>query len=107
MKGSSGRFVVDKVMEFLDECGCSRGDIVIKSDQEPAIKILVQDVVEARGDSRTLVEESPVKSSGSNGIVEGGVGEDVHRCMFTVTCVSLHVYRYTFIVTRSSVHVCR
>jgi hypothetical protein len=35
MKGSSGRFVVDKVMEFLDECGCSRGDIVIKSDQEP------------------------------------------------------------------------
>ena len=70
MKGSSGRFVVDKVVEFLDECGCSRGDIVIKSDQEQAIKILVQDVVEARGDSRTLVEESPVKNSGSTGVVE-------------------------------------
>ena len=30
-------------------------------------------VVEARGDSRTLVEESPVRSSGSNGIVERAV----------------------------------
>ena len=51
MKGSSGRFVVDKVVELLEECGCSRGGLVIKSDRELAIKILVHDVVEATGES--------------------------------------------------------
>jgi hypothetical protein len=36
---------------------------------------LVKEVVERRKEGKTLVEESPVKSSGSNGIVEKGVQE--------------------------------
>ena len=31
---------------------------------------LVQEIVERRADQKTLVEESPKKSSGSNGVVE-------------------------------------
>ena len=76
MKGSTGAFAVDKVLEFMDECGSRSGDVIMKTDQEPAIEYLVKDIVDARGDekgSRTLVEESPVKSKGSNGLVERAV----------------------------------
>jgi len=37
-KDSKGKFVADKVLEFITECGNLKGDIVIKTDQEPAIK---------------------------------------------------------------------
>jgi len=60
----------------MDECGSRSGDVIMKTDQEPAIEYLVKDIVDARGDekgSRTLVEESPVKSKGSNGLVERAV----------------------------------
>ena len=73
-KGSSGKFAADKVLEFLAECGHQAGDIIIKTDQENAINFLVKDIVLERGDERgcrTIVEESPVASSGSNGGVEG------------------------------------
>ena len=46
----------------MGECGDMARDVVVKSDQEPAIRILVKDVVEERGTSgegaRTIVEES-------------------------------------------------
>ena len=44
MKGSSGRFSVDKCMEFLDENGDREGTILVKTDQEPAIEFLVKAV---------------------------------------------------------------
>ena len=75
-KGSKGKFVADKCMDFFVECGCRSGDIIIKTDQEPAIAFLVKDLVLERGDEpgcRTLVEQSPVGSSGSNGVVERAV----------------------------------
>jgi hypothetical protein len=75
-KGSKGRFVADRCLEFFVECGCRAGDIVIKTDQEAAIAYLVKDLVAERGDEpgcRTLVEQSPVGSSGSNGVVERAV----------------------------------
>ena len=76
MKGSSGKFAVDKALDLMIECGSGSGDVIVKTDQEPAIEYLVKDIVEARGDekgSRTIVEESPVKSNGSNGVVERAV----------------------------------
>ena len=76
MKGSMGKFTVDKVLHFMTECGSQCGDVIIKTDQEPAIEYLMKDIVEARGNDkgcRTIVEESPVKSKGSNGIVERAV----------------------------------
>ena len=72
-KGSSGKFGVDKSLAFVEEVGDSHGKIIVKTDQEPSIKLFVQDVLEGREEGRTILEESPVKSSGSNGIVERGV----------------------------------
>ena len=39
MKGGGSKFTVDKCMEFIDEMGTARGDVVVKSD-EPAIHLL-------------------------------------------------------------------
>ena len=64
-KGSKGRFVADRCLAFFIECGFRSGDIVLKSDQEPAIKLLVKDLVLERGNeagNRTVTEESPVGS---------------------------------------------
>ena len=72
-KGSTGRFAAEKVMEFMEECGDGGVDVIIKSDQEPAIQSLMKGVVEGRGDTnarRTIIEQSPVASSRSNGVVE-------------------------------------
>ena len=67
-KGSTGKFAADRAMEFITECGNESGDIIIKTDQEAAIKYLVKALVTERGDekgSRTIVEETPVGSKGS------------------------------------------
>ena len=86
-KGGMGQFGVDKSLDFVDECGDRERDINIKSDQESSAKYLVGEIVELRGEGKTkvegseekagdigktMVEESPVGNSGSNGIVERG-----------------------------------
>ena len=60
----------------MDECGNRDVDIIVKTNQEPAIRYLVDDIMKNRTGAKTIVEESPKKSSGSNGIAERGV-EDV------------------------------
>jgi len=72
-KGSSGMFVVDKCLEFMQELGDHEGKVIVKNDQEPSIQFLIKDLVKAREDGKTLLEESPVKSSGSNGVAERGI----------------------------------
>ena len=74
-KGGMGRFAVDQCFEFVGECGDTERDIIVKSDEENAAQYLVKEVVEARAEGKAHVEESPVKISGSNGIVEKGVQE--------------------------------
>ena len=75
MKGGTGRFAIDKCGEFIDENGDREGKVLTKTDQEPSIEYLVKGIVEDRTEGRTIIEESPVRSSGSNGIVERGVQE--------------------------------
>ena len=41
---STGRFVVERVGAFIKELGIDHLDIVAKSDQEPSLKKLVEDV---------------------------------------------------------------
>ena len=72
-KGSIGRFAVDKAVDYVREVGDHEGRILVKTDQEPAIKTWVNDLIAARPEGRTLVEESPVGSSGSNGRAERAV----------------------------------
>ena len=52
-----------KVLEFVKECGAAEADILLKSDQEPAIEALMEDVAKTRGDKITHREKSPVGSS--------------------------------------------
>ena len=55
---------------FPKELGLEHRDVVFKSDQEAALEDLLQEVVKRRGDARTFVEQSPVASSASNGVIE-------------------------------------
>ena len=63
-------------MAFMEEVGCSHGDVVAKSDQESSIRALVEAVGQMKGikgSGRWIVEHSPVGSSQSNGIIERAV----------------------------------
>jgi hypothetical protein len=48
-KGGRGLFGIEKCLEFVEECGDRGSDILIKSDQEPAIRGMIQGVVEEKG----------------------------------------------------------
>ena len=74
-KGARGIYATDKCLEFIAENGDAQGDIIVKTDQEPSSQYLIKDLLEQRAEGKTIVEESPVKSSGSNRIVERGVQE--------------------------------
>jgi hypothetical protein len=37
-------YTVDRVVAFLSEVGCLYGDVIAKSDQEPAIRSLVDSI---------------------------------------------------------------
>ena len=43
---------------------------MVKTDQERSIEYVIKDLVSERVEGRTVIEEAPKKSSGSNGIVE-------------------------------------
>jgi len=91
-KGASGKFATDKCLDFIEEVGDSNGKIIIKNDQEPSMQFVIKDLVEAREEGRSILEESPVKSSGSNGIVERSIqGIEGHiRAIFLALCERLN-----------------
>ena len=60
---------------FFEENGDGDSTVIIKTDQETSVGYLVEDIIDARKEGRTVIEESPVQSSGSNGVVERGVQE--------------------------------
>jgi hypothetical protein len=75
-EGLEGQVCGGQVFGVLRGVGFKTGDIVLTTDQENAIKFLVKVLVAERGGEpghKTLVEESPVQSSGSNGVVERAV----------------------------------
>ena len=47
-KGSTGKFAARMAMNLIEECGDRDRDIILKSDQEPAIKFLVDDICTSR-----------------------------------------------------------
>ena len=72
-KCATHEFVAKRVAAFIDELGLSNCKVTIKTDQEPAIKNLVDDIKRARLGVETFHEHSPVGSSASNGVIERGV----------------------------------
>ena len=71
----TGKFAVDKCLDFIEENGDGNKDVIVKTDQESSAKYLIKDIVSERSEGKTMIEESPVRSSGSNGIVERAVQE--------------------------------
>ena len=69
VKGTSGQFAAMKVLDFIKECGAAETEIILKTDQEPAIEALMADVLKTRGAAITVLQKSPVGS----GVVERGV----------------------------------
>ena len=68
---SSGTFITNRVIAFLREIGCEFGDLLAKSDQEPAVMAIVNEVGRVRslqGGGRFVVENSPVGSHASHGL---------------------------------------
>jgi hypothetical protein len=72
-KGTTGRYAADEVIDFIRELGCTAVPVTLKSDQEPAIIALLDEVVRRRAAVQTFIEHSPVGESQSNGVVERGV----------------------------------
>ena len=74
-KGGHVFYARDKVLEFMEENGDKTGDVVVKNDQESAIKYLIRDVVDARAEGKTLLDEAPVEIHQSNSGAERAVQE--------------------------------
>jgi hypothetical protein len=72
-KGSNHQLPVRRMRAFLSELGHQNLDVSLKSDQELAIKDLMNEGIKLRTTARTMKEESPVGSSASNGVIERGV----------------------------------
>ena len=73
---SVGEFTTKRTVAFLRECGSEMSKITIKTDQEPAILPIAEDVIRSRaavGADETISENSPAYSHQSNGVVERGV----------------------------------
>ena len=64
MKGSMRQFVIDKVMDSINEIGDAKQVIIRKTDQEPSVTALVQDVVKERESGRTVVRNPERKQQG-------------------------------------------
>ena len=71
------------VIELINECGDKDQDVILKTDQEPAVKFLVDDVCVDRTGARTIKECALQGSKGSNGIVERAV-QSVEQCLRTL-----------------------
>ena len=73
---STGQFIARRVCAFLREVGVDKGDITVKTDQEPALLAAVDEIARHRaagGGGRTVQEQSPVYDSKGNGFIERAV----------------------------------
>ena len=76
---STGSFIAKRGVAFMKEVGCEFGTVILKSDQEPAMKAIIQEMCRHRAAgggtqmTRSVVESSPVGSSASNGVVERAI----------------------------------
>ena len=73
VKGTSHEFPAKRICAFIRELGLEGHDVVLRSDQEPALQDLLREVGKTRLPAKTFYEVSPVGSSASNGVAERGV----------------------------------
>jgi hypothetical protein len=73
---STGEWVSRRLMAWLRELGVEFNDIIVKSDNVPALVSMVEAwgrLRAVKGGGKMVVEHSPVHSSQSNGVVERGI----------------------------------
>ena len=73
---TTGEWICRRLMAWLREIGLESVDIIVKSDNEPAVTILIalwSTMRAMTSGSRMIIENSPVGSSKSNGIVERAI----------------------------------
>lgn len=70
MGATAGYFAAMRIKAFSRELGAVCGGVILRLDGGAAIKAVVDDVAPLRPSMRTIWEEAPRGSSGSNGIVE-------------------------------------
>ena len=81
----SVEWVAQQVVDDLETVGLSKERIITKTDQEPAIIQLQQEVAARRKDAGTALENSRVGDSDSNGKVERAI-RDVKGMIRTLRC---------------------
>ena len=72
MKGAETEWVVKQVIKDIRQLG-HHGRLLLRSDQEPAIEALKDEIARGRTGATTVIESSPVGDSQSNGLAERGV----------------------------------
>ena len=75
----SSRWAAARLECLWGYIGCEHMEMTVRSDQEPSVRLVVSEVCRLRGNVRTVAEESPVGSSGSNGVVEGAIRSVVEQ----------------------------
>eukprot|EP00973_Karenia_brevis_P095773 12429052-Karenia_brevis.AAC.1 len=58
-KGGTGRFARDKCLDFIRECRDQEIEILLKSDQEAGVEFVIEEIVDARTERRTIDEGAP------------------------------------------------
>ena len=71
-KGADQEWVVAQTLRDLERLG-HHGDIVLRSDGEPALVDLMKEIAKDRGNRRTVIEHSAPGDSQGNGFIERGV----------------------------------
>jgi len=72
VKGADQEWVAEQLVRDMLKFG-HHGDLILKSDQEPAVVDLLREVARLRGTKRTILENSPVGDSKANGMIERGI----------------------------------
>ena len=72
VKGGDQEWAAEQLTRNILKLGL-RGDLTLRSDQEPAIVDLLKQVAKLRGVGRTFLEQSPVGDSKANGVAETAV----------------------------------
>ena len=73
VKGAAHELPAKRIKAFVRELGLEHCKVVLKSDQEPALLDLLNEVARLRAPAQTIPEQSPARSSASNGRVERGI----------------------------------
>ena len=67
-KGAVDDYVIRRLLQFLRELGYRENKVVVRSDQESPMRAVAEKLAKERGEAQTILEHSPVRSWGSNGV---------------------------------------